>query len=284
MTDSINIYDEFISKFQYVNIHYLNRYIKIINFCISKNKNFKRKTHKFDEHHILPRSLFPKYKKEKSNLVNLLYREHFIVHLILTKMFDDKNYSMLFAFDLMNNIRNNKKSNNRLYQKEKELADLYRSKVSKEMWINLTEEQYREKCIRSKENAIKHYQNATKEEREYRNKRNSEGQQNLSILTCPHCGKQSKSRGNMKRFHFDNCLYNPNLTEDQKEKIINKRKEISIKNSQGQKDKTLYKCPLCEERLTIKNITKHFKKKHNINNNDELRILKREFKKLKNIQ
>jgi group I intron endonuclease len=30
------------------------------------------------------------------------------------------------------------------------------------------------------------------------------------ILTCPHCGLQSKSESMMKGYHFDNCKYNPN--------------------------------------------------------------------------
>lgn len=27
----------------------------------------------------------------------------------------------------------------------------------------------------------------------------------LPLLTCPHCGKQSKNKGNMNRYHFANC-------------------------------------------------------------------------------
>lgn len=32
-----------------------------------------------------------------------------------------------------------------------------------------------------------------------------EANKNLPILTCPHCGLESKNRGNMNRYHFDNC-------------------------------------------------------------------------------
>lgn len=31
---------------------------------------------------------------------------------------------------------------------------------------------------------------------------------NKPILTCPYCGKQSKNKGNMNRYHFDNCKLN----------------------------------------------------------------------------
>lgn len=29
--------------------------------------------------------------------------------------------------------------------------------------------------------------------------------ENAPLLVCPHCGKQSKNKGNMNRYHFDNC-------------------------------------------------------------------------------
>ena len=31
---------------------------------------------------------------------------------------------------------------------------------------------------------------------------------NAPILTCPHCGKESKNKGNMNRYHFDKCKIN----------------------------------------------------------------------------
>lgn len=33
----------------------------------------------------------------------------------------------------------------------------------------------------------------------------SEKWSNRILLTCPHCDKQSKNKGNMGRYHFDNC-------------------------------------------------------------------------------
>jgi hypothetical protein len=45
-----------------------------------------------EKHHIVPKSIVPAYKSEKSNLVKLTAKEHFICHLLLTKFTKDKDY------------------------------------------------------------------------------------------------------------------------------------------------------------------------------------------------
>lgn len=40
----------------------------------------------YEAHHILPKSLFPDYKKEKWNIVLLTAKEHFVCHWLLVKM------------------------------------------------------------------------------------------------------------------------------------------------------------------------------------------------------
>lgn len=49
----------------------------------------------FEFHHILPKSIFPKFKNIKKNLVPLTAREHFICHKLLLKIYPGK--SMAFA-------------------------------------------------------------------------------------------------------------------------------------------------------------------------------------------
>ena len=53
-----------------------------------------------EAHHIIPRSIESKYIKDSNNLVYLTPKEHYICHLLLTKMFNSKVYTtkMLFAF------------------------------------------------------------------------------------------------------------------------------------------------------------------------------------------
>lgn len=68
-----------------------NKYTKIYNQLISKRKLeiLSKKEIYCETHHIIPKSLGG--SNDADNLVNLLPREHFIAHLLLTKMIEDKN-------------------------------------------------------------------------------------------------------------------------------------------------------------------------------------------------
>lgn len=50
-------------------------------------------------HHILPKSMFPEFKKDKENLVKLTAREHFICHWLLTKFINDQK--IIYALQMM---------------------------------------------------------------------------------------------------------------------------------------------------------------------------------------
>lgn len=69
-------------------------YMKIISFAKSQNRS-KHDGNYYERHHILPKSLFPKYAKEKRNLVLLTAREHFIVHQFLVKIYPTRQ--MIYA-------------------------------------------------------------------------------------------------------------------------------------------------------------------------------------------
>jgi len=73
-----------------------------------------------------------------------------------------------------------------------------------------------------------------------------------SILTCPHCGK---SGGNsMKMFHFDKCLSNPNLTNEEVDSI-----KIERSLSRKGKKQQIVTCPHCGEVGSKGNMTRwHF--------------------------
>lgn len=308
----INISKEFLNKFSKteLNLNNLKRYIKFINAIQIENRTIKIRF-KQDYHHILPKSIFPEFKKNKENLIILNHREHFIAHLILTRIFNNQCKPLLFAFNTMNNTRNlkRKKSNNRLYAKErfevkkrisensikfwkesdpevilkhnKKHSETLRSRSkekiasqtkrmletiakrdpektrdirrrigigSKKNWDDLKKnspELYRERCEKRRENAKRDWENSSEEKKLLRNKKNSESQKNLSILTCPYCGFKSRSRGNMKRYHMENCLKNPNLTKEQLEEIERKRMEYRKKNSEGQVYPEEKTCPYC---------------------------------------
>jgi hypothetical protein len=65
-------------------------YRKVYIFIIKKAKSENRQKGKgiyYERHHILPKSLFPLWDKEKKNLVLLTAREHFFCHQLLTKIY-----------------------------------------------------------------------------------------------------------------------------------------------------------------------------------------------------
>lgn len=70
------------------------------------NKAKERITEGYSEkHHIIPRTLGG--KNDKSNIVILTAREHFICHLLLTKMLTDNNrHKMVYALHILSNASN----------------------------------------------------------------------------------------------------------------------------------------------------------------------------------
>ena len=81
-------------------MNYRHIYMCIIAHAKSEEKSGLRKKgngNYYERHHILPRSLFPLWKKEKRNLVLLTAREHFFCHQLLTKIYPSKEmYSALW--------------------------------------------------------------------------------------------------------------------------------------------------------------------------------------------
>ena len=61
----------------------------------NQKKNFPNQY--FEAHHILPKSLFPLWKKRKTNLAMLTPREHYFCHELLTKIFPGRsmNYALV---------------------------------------------------------------------------------------------------------------------------------------------------------------------------------------------
>jgi hypothetical protein len=104
-TQLMNIYSILASKPH--NPHYLRRYIKFIEQCQLKNFCYKGYT---ENHHICPKAktMFPEYndfKKHSWNKVVLTARQHFIAHIILTKVYP-KSKSVNHAAWRMANNRN----------------------------------------------------------------------------------------------------------------------------------------------------------------------------------
>lgn len=66
------------------------------------------------KHHILPKSLYPDKKNDPKNIVKLSYREHYVCHWLLTKIYPCKE--MTYAFYLMNCYQNKMYINSHAFQ------------------------------------------------------------------------------------------------------------------------------------------------------------------------
>lgn len=59
----------------------------------------------YEKHHILPKSLFPEYSKDKNNLINLSPYNHLKAHLLLTKVFPSDEMNIAYYF-MTNRLKN----------------------------------------------------------------------------------------------------------------------------------------------------------------------------------
>lgn len=192
-----------------------------------------------ENHHIIPRCFGG--SNEKENLVKLTAREHFIAHLLLYKMQTSKRkkYQMLNACIMMSG---KKKINSKLYEHARiEYSKLHSENISGEkhpmygtsrtgkenpFYGKTHSTETRKKLSEARDGMVvaKDLRDGkklwvTKEEFETfdyyvgitsGNKSSDETKQKISnglknkpVLTCPHCGKEG--RGNITRYHFDNC-------------------------------------------------------------------------------
>jgi hypothetical protein len=86
----------FIKKLKTADNKYYTWYSNICQRALLRNLPSNIYTEK---HHILPKSLYPEYSKNKENLVKLTAREHFICHWLLTKIINDPK--TIYAFQMM---------------------------------------------------------------------------------------------------------------------------------------------------------------------------------------
>ena len=94
-------------------MNYEKNYNDYINYVKSLNRK-KSDCMYYELHHIIPRSL--KGTNDDGNLVLLTYREHYLAHFLLWKIYSNKE--MMYSFWLMNNTKSKVKFNisSRLYE------------------------------------------------------------------------------------------------------------------------------------------------------------------------
>lgn len=110
---------------------YRRIYMKIIFNAIKETKQslrplpYKRRQKAFSEkyfefHHILPKSLFPLWRKRESNIIALTAREHFFCHQLLTKIYPSREMFYALRMMAMANEKSNHKEHYKISSKEYE--------------------------------------------------------------------------------------------------------------------------------------------------------------------
>lgn len=108
-------------------------YQKIYDQLVEKRRNFplfKKQDYYCETHHIVPKCMGG--SNEKENLVNLYAKEHFIAHLLLTKIYLN-NFKILTAFIIMCGNLNYKKVSSKEYST---LRELYKNLSSGSLNLN----------------------------------------------------------------------------------------------------------------------------------------------------
>jgi len=214
-------------------------YKKIYYSLIETRKFIVRKKREgayYEKHHILPTSLGG--TNDKENLVLLTAKEHFVAHLLLTKMYEGEDKrKMIFAFwrlcngnKKIKNVLNGKqyedcrkiyieqhikylkesyKSGKRKFMHNKKHTIEAKEKISignKGKVISESQKKQISKKVREKYNSKdENFKKLVARRMSERMKGKVAWNKGLSInTTCPHCGKTGNYRV-MPRWHFDNC-------------------------------------------------------------------------------
>lgn len=109
---------------------YLRWYVSIIVNALNRD-NLNESC---EMHHIVPGSFKKQWKKEPLNVVNLTYREHFIVHRCLTKMFEGPYHQkMIYALGLLYSKQTeNRTKSSRIYEELRKHYSLYNTMKNSE--------------------------------------------------------------------------------------------------------------------------------------------------------
>ena len=98
-----------------------NKYMKwYCDLIISRQNSHRKKSRDiyYENHHILPKCLYPDLTKEKNNLVLLTPKEHFIAHLLLVKIVKTRDAEIKMSTALRK-IMTDKRNGSRIYETKK---------------------------------------------------------------------------------------------------------------------------------------------------------------------
>lgn len=192
-----------------------NKYTKWYYLIIDRARNRTLTTYA-ENHHIIPRSL--NGTDDSTNLVLLTAREHYIVHVLLTRMVTGVAVHKMYKAAWMMACRTLKdrdyKVNSRIYERlriehsNSNSREERRKKISESMkrhhaanpWTDEMKAAARERALKNLEKSgwkPKDKERKVKEPKPRKPKV-------TRYVTCPHCGKTCDA-SNAKRWHLDNC-------------------------------------------------------------------------------
>lgn len=189
-----------------------NKYTRIYFSIIENAKNRKLEGYS-EKHHIVPRSIGG--TNDRTNLVNLTAREHFICHLLLPHMVENSN-AKAKLYHAMGLMRFGNKSQNRIYTSSQyDIARKYHalgntlSQTGKPMNLSEDERKRRSEALK-KNRKLRTYSPLSDEVKQNISKsKKGKPAPNKGIpaqkYTCPHCKKIVGGASNYSRWHGPNC-------------------------------------------------------------------------------
>lgn len=218
-------------------------YKNIHDLIIERAKN--RTIDEYTEiHHIIPKSIGG--TDEKTNLVNLTFKEHYIVHILLTKIYPD-NKELLYAAWMMSN-RSSNISGRKYSTMKKRYIELLKDKH------NENPEYYKTMGQKNKGIPKSNKENYKKPKSIETCNKMSESAYKRPKVSCDICGKivSKENLGNHKKAHTGE---------------IKPSKETTNKISQSVKNIPRIPCTLCDMTINPGNMWRHMKK-HERQKND----------------
>lgn len=235
------IKEQFINKHKVIdNEYYLNMYL---NFLLDYKLIFNDSDDYTENHHILPRSVFPEFINEEWNIIKLKYEDHKLAHLWLFKAINIRTYQRPLNW-MMSYYKNKEELSNAAkkgweklkldkikYKKVQESRSNFMKTISSEeqrrraniFWKNITDDEYIKYC-----NKIK---NMWTEEK--RNKKSEE--MNIFYSDPNNIIKKSEQAKKV----WDSRTVEERLKFNEKMNIVNK--DIDKRNNSGKKIKKLWK-------------------------------------------